>query len=94
MIDLPAARFLAEQEIKHIGDIECVVTAVREEDFGWIFFYDSKQYIETDDYRYRLVGNAPIIVDRSDSSVHVTGTAYPIDYFIEEYRQKRHVQRE
>lgn len=60
-----------------------------EEDFGWVFFYTSKLYYETGDFRYALAGNAPMIVDRRDGSIHITGTAYPTSYFIEEYRRQR-----
>ena len=57
-----------------------------ERDFGWVFFYDSKAHIESRSPRDVLAGNAPIIVDRNDGSVHVTGTAEPIERYIENYR--------
>jgi hypothetical protein len=60
-----------------------------EEDFGWVFFYTSKLFHETGDYRYALAGNAPMIVDRSEGSIQPTGTAYPISHYLAEYRHRR-----
>lgn len=58
-----------------------------EEDFGWVFFYQSKQYLETNDFRFALAGNAPYIVNKLDGSIHVTGTAHPTEYYIQNYRE-------
>jgi hypothetical protein len=58
-----------------------------EEDFGWIFFYESRIYMETQIFSYCLAGNTPIIVNKKDGSVFVTGTDHPIEYTIEEYRK-------
>jgi hypothetical protein len=59
-----------------------------EKDFGWIFFYQSKKFLETDNFSYYLVGNGGYIVNRFDGSFEVTGTAYDIDYYINEYVKK------
>jgi Immunity protein 35 len=61
----------------------------REEDFGWVFFYNTRQFIETGDWQWSLGGNAPLIVDRRTGELHVTGTAYPIEHYIAEYRKAR-----
>jgi len=58
-----------------------------EAEFGWIFFYTSKLYDDPGDPRHAVAGNAPLIVDRDDGSLHVTGTAQPIEHYIEEYRR-------
>src|ERR1700733_1541778 len=49
-----------------------------ERTWGWVFFYNSKSYLETRDFRYALAGNAPYIVNRQTGELRVTGTAYPI----------------
>jgi hypothetical protein len=59
-----------------------------EEDFGWVFFYESRIYTETQIFSYCLAGNAPIMVNKKDGSVLATGTAYPVEHYIEEYRRK------
>jgi hypothetical protein len=60
-----------------------------ERDFGWVFFYESQEYLDTGEFGRTLAGNSPIIVDRRDGSVHKTGTARSIDYYLEEYVKRR-----
>jgi Immunity protein 35 len=31
--------------------------------FGWVFFYNSKRFVETGEYQYQLAGNGPVIVN-------------------------------
>jgi Immunity protein 35 len=64
-----------------------VISSVTEHDFGWVFFHSTKEYLETNDFNFALAGNSPVIVDRNDGSIHVTGTAFPIEYYIAEYRR-------
>jgi hypothetical protein len=56
-----------------------------ERDFGWVFFYNSKDYLETGEIRHTLAGNAPIVVTRADGAVHVTGTALPLERYLEKF---------
>ncbi len=60
----------------------------REETFGWVFFYTSEDYIRTGETKYALAGNAPLIVNRNSGKIIVTGTAYSIEHYIEEYKQE------
>jgi hypothetical protein len=61
--------------------------STQEYDFGWIFFYDSEAFLLEGNQSARLAGNAPIIIDRMDGIIHETGTAYPLEFYIENYRQ-------
>ena len=54
-------------------------------ELGWFFFYQTKSYIENGNYLDAAVGNAPIIVDKRTGEVHVTGTAYSVKKYIEDY---------
>lgn len=56
-----------------------------EQSFGWVFFYQSRAYIESGDMSDALVGNAPVIVNRFTGDVVETGTAEPIDAYISRY---------
>jgi Immunity protein 35 len=94
LIDRTAAQELATKQIAGWklpgGDVWILVDDLtREEDFGWVFFYTSKRFKETGDPHAAPVGNAPIIVDRADGSVHLTGTARPTSYYIDRYRSGR-----
>ena len=56
-----------------------------EKEFGWVFFYQSRKFLETGDYRFYLLGNSPLIINRNNGEVHVTGTARSAEYYINEY---------
>ncbi|AZZ92638.1 hypothetical protein EUZ85_18675 [Hahella sp. KA22] len=85
------AQSLVEAELERIKDkynpIDCVVLAEEtiERAWGWVFFYQSKAYFETGDFREMLGGNAPIIVNRNTGELYHTGTAHDIDHYIKEY---------
>jgi|HubBroStandDraft_3_1064219.scaffolds.fasta_scaffold1495612_1 hypothetical protein len=51
-----------------------------ETELGWVFFYASE---------HAIAGNAPVIVDRRDGALSPTGTAHPIEHYIERYRRQR-----
>lgn len=68
--------------------LKLINTETIEKEFGWIFFYNSKKYIETGEFRYMLAGNAPIIVNKKDGSLYETGTSQPIDCYVTEYVKK------
>jgi hypothetical protein len=57
-------------------------------ELGWVFFYQTKAYIESRNYQDAAVGNAPIIVDKRDGTIQVTGTAYPAKRYIEDYLKR------
>lgn len=69
--------------------LELLEDQIVEAEFGWVFFYNSKEFKETGDFRYALAGNAPVIVDRAIGSLHITGTARPAADYIEEFRHRR-----
>lgn len=52
---------------------------------GWVIYWQSRSYLETEDIGCMLAGNAPILVDESDKSLHYTGTAYSSDYYVQNY---------
>ncbi len=82
-------RLPQEYDILELGLVE---EATIEGDFGWVFFYTTRAYLETQDDRYALVGNAPILISRRDGSLHITGTAYPIDFYINNFRRTGNTQ--
>lgn len=94
MVDQQQARALAEEwfaahpATTSAGPIEmCLLdTETIEAEFGWVFFFTSKLNMETGDFSHALAGNAPLIVDRDAGTVHVTGTAHPIEHYMNQYR--------
>lgn len=94
MIDRPTAERLARERIAGWtlpGDDSWVIVdeLTEEHDFGWVFHYTTKRFQESGDPHAAPVGNAPIIVDRADGSVHLTGTSHHVSYYVEHYRKQR-----
>lgn len=58
-----------------------------EDDFGWLFFWQSRRYLETGNFSDILAGNAPLLVSRKDGTLHETGTAHPAEHYIENFRR-------
>lgn len=92
MIDFNAAKEIARRHIagvKVAPGIELVLIEQRtiERPFGWVFFFDSKKYLESQDREYTVLG-APFIVDRRDGSLHPLKTAPPVQHYIEQYERE------
>ena len=58
-----------------------------EEYFRWLFFYNSKKFVETGDLMHSLLGPGPIIVLKHDGTVFETGSAYFSKYYIENMKK-------
>jgi hypothetical protein len=83
-----ARRLAAEQIEALFGDDPSPVILddeTMETDVGWVFFYESPLYLQTKDPNDSLLGNAPILV-RQDGLVTVTGTAHPIEEYLDIWR--------
>jgi len=90
MIDKNQAREIAKEEISRMNKRSLIEFALMDNQtiefqYGWVFFYQSKKFLETKDMDFMVAGNAPYIIDKQDGSVHITGTGQDIDYYIEEY---------
>jgi hypothetical protein len=86
------AKVIANQHLeklqKAIGE-PVEITKIQEEFFGWIFFYQSQDYLKTGSLSSLLAGNAPFIVDKKDGAIHVLGTSEPADFYIKKYAELR-----
>jgi hypothetical protein len=60
----------------------------REESFGWVFFYQSKAFLRSGDFRDQLVGNAPFVILRDSGERLGTGTARPLDHYLDKIRRE------
>jgi len=76
-----------DPSIPNFPELVILDEATIERAFGWVFFYQTREYVETEDIETILVGNAPYIINRNDGSLHETGTAYPIEHYIEMYER-------
>ena len=77
-------------ELRERGDSLVIVEhATLEKEYGWIFFYNSRKYLETKNERYLLYGGGPIVVEKADGSIHELGSAGGAKYQIELYEAQR-----
>lgn len=91
MVTKEEARDLALAHVKSFeaeAGLELVLLdgITMEENFGWVFFYDSKRCVQTGNPLDRLAGNAPIVVTRADGALHETGTALPLEHYLRRFR--------
>jgi hypothetical protein len=90
MINKEKARSLVLEKILNDWNIENDEPVILDEytiekDYGWLFFYNSRRFLETEEFKYMIAGNAPMIVNKHHSSLHITGTARETEYYIADY---------
>jgi hypothetical protein len=59
-----------------------------ERPFGWIFFFQSKKFMETGKLRDRLVGNLPILVNKHSGEMQRIRPIKKVTEQIDEYERK------
>jgi hypothetical protein len=82
-----AALATAWVDIMCAGRARIVREATIAKPYGWIFFYQSKEFLDNKNESAMLAGNAPIIVDRTTHELRVTGTARPLEEYLEAYER-------
>lgn len=79
MITLKEAKEIALSKITRNGLLlkdnppMIIDESTREYEYGWLFFYDSKAYLEKEQEHSNYVGNAPVLVDKMDGEVIYIG---------------------
>lgn len=66
MISRAEAERIAQAELDRMEidvPVALLLGETQEHDFGWVFFYQSVEFIESGESSSLLVGNAPLIVD-------------------------------
>ena len=61
--------------------------ATMEREWGWVFFYQSSEYLRTNDFNSQLVGHGPCLVNKFSGEFIETGSAFPPQYYIDEYEK-------
>ncbi len=84
--DYAVKRFLSKLETPEL-EFLVINDKTIEKAFGWIYFYNSKKFLETGNIIYRLAGNGPIVVDKETGAIIPLGTNKPVATLIEEYEK-------
>ncbi len=59
-----------------------------EKDFGWVFLYTTRKYLETKDPRTLIPGAGPLVVERAGGTTQYLPTSLPPDKAIEEFDKR------
>ncbi len=63
------------------------VISTEEHEFGWVYFYSTREFAETGDIHDSLVGNGPLIFNRTDGKLYATGSVTgTLEHYIEDFR--------
>ncbi len=88
MITLEKAGELAEDEIHKIEhDDILIIEHVAEFDQGWLFYFNSKKYLDTRNILYRPLGLGSVIVGKENDVVFPTGSGRDEEYWMEEFKK-------
>lgn len=69
------------------GNARIVREATIAKPYGWVSFYQSKEFLDHQIESAELAGNAPILVDRHTDELRVTGTARPVEDYLADYER-------
>jgi hypothetical protein len=94
MLTKPEALKLVREEVEKESIAAGIELGVMDEftvefEYGWMFSYQSMDYIRTQDVYYLVGGNAPYIVDKFTGQIHTTGTRHDKQFYIEKYCEYR-----
>jgi len=81
---------LAEAEVTKIGmacEEDLMLSGQRVEvDEGWVFFYNTREFVETGNLSSQLAGNGPIFID-CDGRIHALPTSVPWEVALQKLRK-------
>jgi hypothetical protein len=72
-----------------LKSLSCVIVPDATKEFSKCFavFYQSKQYVEAGDFNHMLVGHGGVLVDKETENIFRTGSAYPIERYVEAFEE-------
>ncbi|CAB1057826.1 hypothetical protein D1BOALGB6SA_2581 [Olavius sp. associated proteobacterium Delta 1] len=94
MLSKQKAQLLVEAEISKPDyfspdlQVEIIDSATIEREWGWVFFYQSAEYLKSGKLDAILAGNAPYIVNKHTGELVLLGTALSVETYIEDYESR------
>ena len=67
------------------GSLILLESYTEEHDFGWIFYYNTPEFVKTG--ISEIAGNAPFIITKDKGQIYITGTAGTTESYIEKFKQ-------
>ncbi len=81
-------------EARGVGAPEGVLVlepATIEKPYGWVFFYNSRRYVETGNMIHALIGHGPVIFVAKTGEIIELGSTIPATAAISEVESKRNL---
>ena len=92
MLTMEEAKKVALDELnraqRDAGELVILDEYTRAKPYGWVFFYNTRDFIETGNILFALGGNGPLIVEHN-KRIHMLGTAHSSDDSIATLERKR-----
>ncbi|MDN3690937.1 hypothetical protein QWZ06_00970 [Chryseobacterium tructae] len=72
-------------------EIELTIAEERsiQKEYGMIFYFNSKKFVEDKIEKAKLIGCSPFLVESKTGKIIVFGTNRSIDYYVQEYEAGR-----
>jgi hypothetical protein len=67
------------------NNLVIVMEDIIEKNYGWVFSYQPRKFIETGEIQYSILGNSPILILKEDGSMYDLGTYQSIESALQEY---------
>jgi hypothetical protein len=77
-----------DPHVNQVVELVIIDDETIEKEYGWVFFYQTKEYLKTGNIIDALAGNAPYIVNKYNGELIETGTANPVEEYIAEYESE------
>lgn len=82
-----ANRYLRELEQQVGESLALLLDDTLETEAGWVFFYNTVEFIETGDFISCLAGNSPFIVEKNVGAIHELGTGKPVEESLKDFEK-------
>lgn len=93
MIDRASAKAMAlkymDENFGREPELAIVDGEPSETTHAWIFFYNTKRYLETGEFSEALAGNGPILVNKITGAIDAFGTAIPLEKLLAQYEEEK-----
>lgn len=90
-MDFDEARVIAHRKLEESdpeGRMVMLDDQTIERVFGWVFRYNSRQYLESGDFMDMVPGVGPLVVFRHDGSAEFLTTSKPADRSLDEIEER------
>jgi hypothetical protein len=83
-----ALQYLSKLVPRFEEDFSIVDDLTMDAGWCWVFFWDSRKFLQTGALEDAIAGNAPVVVEKKSGEVHVTGTAAPLEDYLVKLQQQ------